>query len=145
MNCVYNIVILTQYDASSIAACYHTAAGRSVKRSGLRDTGGIYLVSVYRAATGNVHRAVGQQFVINVDDILYFTGMVEGFASFCQEHALEVITNELNVEIPRMQDAELRDSLGIENGVASVDEIVTNDVVAAAFSKKILCIFNTLN
>eukprot|EP00956_Cyclotella_meneghiniana_P028098 scaffold64738_cov66-Cyclotella_meneghiniana.AAC.3 len=135
MNCEYNILILTQYDASSIiTACYHTAAGRSVKRSGLRDTGGIYLVSVYRAATGNVHRAVGQQFVINVDDILYFTGMVEGFASFCQEHALKVITNELNVDIPRMQDAELRDSLGIENGVASVDEIVTNDVVAASIT-----------
>ena len=31
------------------------AAGRSVKRSGLRDTGGLYLVSVHRAATENVH------------------------------------------------------------------------------------------
>ena len=91
------------------------AAGRSVKRSGLRDTGGIYLVSVYRAETGNVHRAVGQQFVLNVDDILYFTGMVEGFASFCQEHGLEVITNELNVDVPRMQENELRDTTGIEN------------------------------
>ncbi|KAL3795556.1 hypothetical protein HJC23_009269 [Cyclotella cryptica] len=73
------------------------AAGRSVKRSGLRDTGGIYLVSVYRAATGNVHRAVGQEFVLNVDDILYFTGMVEEFGSFCQEHGLEVVTNEHDV------------------------------------------------
>lgn len=36
------------------------AAGRTVKRSGLRDTGGIYLVSVYRAISGNIHRAVGQ-------------------------------------------------------------------------------------
>ena len=42
------------------------AAGRSVKRSGLRDTGGLYLVSVRRAATGNIHRAVGQEFVLNV-------------------------------------------------------------------------------
>eukprot|EP00956_Cyclotella_meneghiniana_P027103 scaffold60046_cov24-Cyclotella_meneghiniana.AAC.5 len=33
-----------------------------------------------------------------------------------------------------MQEAELRDSLGIENGVASVDEIVTNDVVAASIT-----------
>ncbi|KAL7518562.1 hypothetical protein ACHAWX_003377 [Stephanocyclus meneghinianus] len=73
------------------------AAGRSVKRSGLRDTGGIYLVSVYRAATGNVHRAVGQDFVLNVDDILYFTGMVEEFGSFCQDHGLEVVTNEHDV------------------------------------------------
>jgi len=53
------------------------------------------LVSVHRAATGNVHRAVGQDFVLNVDDVLYFTGLVEGFGDFCQEHGLEVITNEV--------------------------------------------------
>ena len=71
------------------------AAGRSVKRSGLRDTGGIYLVSVHRAATGNVHRAVGQDFVLNVGDVLYFTGLVEEFGEFCEDHAMEVLTNEL--------------------------------------------------
>jgi len=71
------------------------AAGRSVKRSGLRDTGGIYLVSVHRAATGNVHRAVGQDFVLNVGDVLYFTGLVEEFGEFCEEHGMEVLTNEL--------------------------------------------------
>ena len=71
------------------------AAGRSVKRSGLRDTGGIYLVSVHRFATGNVHRAVGQDFVLNAGDILYFTGLVEGFGGFCDEHGLEMITNEI--------------------------------------------------
>jgi di/tricarboxylate transporter len=71
------------------------AAGRSVKRSGLRDTGGIYLVSVHRAATGNVHRAVGQDFVLNVGDILYFTGLIEGFGEFCEDHGMEVLTNEL--------------------------------------------------
>lgn len=70
------------------------AAGRSVKRSGLRETGGIYLVSVYRAATGNVHRAVGQEFVLQVGDILYFTGLVEGFAHFCEEHGLEVVSED---------------------------------------------------
>jgi len=71
------------------------AAGRSVKRSGLRDTGGIYLVSVHRSATGNVHRAVGQEFVLNVGDILYFTGLVEEFGAFCEEHGLEILTNEV--------------------------------------------------
>ena len=74
------------------------ASGRSVKRSGLRDTGGIYLVSVHRAATGNVHRAVGQDFVLNVGDILYFTGLVEGFGKFCEEQGMEVLTNELREE-----------------------------------------------
>ena len=75
-------------------APWSPAAGRSVKRSGLRDTGGIYLVSVHRAATGNVHRAVGQEFVLNVGDILYFTGLVESFGDFCQENGLEVLTSE---------------------------------------------------
>ena len=74
------------------------ASGRSVKRSGLRDTGGIYLVSVHRAATGNVHRAVGQDFVLNDGDVLYFTGLVEGFGEFCEEQGMEVLTNELQEE-----------------------------------------------
>ncbi len=70
------------------------AAGRSVKRSGLRDTGGLYLVSVRRAATGNIHRAVGQEFVLNVNDIVYFSGLIEGFGDFCNDHGLEIVTNE---------------------------------------------------
>ena len=70
------------------------AAGRTVKRSGLNDSGGLFLVSVHRAATGNVHRVVGQDFVLNVGDILYFTGLVEEFGTFCDEHGLEVMTNE---------------------------------------------------
>mmetsp|Transcript_25509 Transcript_25509/g.54881 ORF Transcript_25509/g.54881 Transcript_25509/m.54881 type:complete len:1149 (+) Transcript_25509:308-3754(+) len=74
------------------------AAGRTVKRSGLRDTGGVYLVSVYRARSGNIHRAVGQEFVLNVDDILYFTGMVKEFSQFCSDNALEVITNEVDIK-----------------------------------------------
>jgi len=68
------------------------AAGRTVKRSGLRDTGGIYLVSVLRSTTGNIHRAVGNEFVLNVGDILYFTALVEEFATFCEDHGLEIVT-----------------------------------------------------
>jgi di/tricarboxylate transporter len=65
------------------------AAGRSIKRSGLRDTGGIYLVSVMRRATGNVHTTVSPEFVLEVDDILYFTGLIDTFGEFCEEHGLE--------------------------------------------------------
>lgn len=75
------------------------AAGRSVKRSGLRDTGGLYLVSVRRAATGNIHRAVGQDFVLNVNDVVYFSGLIEEFGEFCHEHGLELLTNESIEEI----------------------------------------------
>jgi di/tricarboxylate transporter len=71
------------------------AAGRTVQRSGLRDTGGIFLVSVHRAATGNVHRAVSNDFVLNTGDVLYFTGFVESFGEFCEEHGLEMMTNEV--------------------------------------------------
>ena len=85
-------------------------AGRSVKRSGLRDTGGIYLVSVHRAATGNVHRAVGQEFVLNAGDILYFTGLVEGFGSFCEEHGLEILTNEIEDTIHGRPDESLKET-----------------------------------
>jgi hypothetical protein len=52
------------------------------------------LVSVRRVATGNTHRAVGQDFVLNVNDIVYFSGVIEGFGEFCHEHALELVTNE---------------------------------------------------
>jgi len=71
------------------------AAGRTIKRSGLRDTGGIYLVSVKRRATGNVHAAVSPEFVLEVDDVLYFTGLIDTFGEFCEEHGLEMVTNEV--------------------------------------------------
>jgi di/tricarboxylate transporter len=74
------------------------AAGRTIQRSGLRDTGGIYLVRVKRQVTGNVHYAVGPEFVLQVGDILYFTGLVEEFGEFCAEHGLEVVTNEVENE-----------------------------------------------
>ncbi len=75
-------------------ALWYPAAGRSLKRSGLHDTGGLYLVSVRRAATGNIHRAVGQEFVLNVNHIVYFSGLIEGFGEFCNDHGLEIVTNE---------------------------------------------------
>jgi hypothetical protein len=61
----------------------------------LRDTGGIYLVRVKRYVTGNIHNAVGPEFILQAGDILYFTGLVESFATFCEEHGLELITNEV--------------------------------------------------
>jgi Citrate transporter len=74
------------------------AAGRSVKRSGLRDAGGLYLVSVHRAATGNIHRAVGREFVLNVGDVIYFSGIIEGFGEFCHDHGLEIVTNDSTLD-----------------------------------------------
>ena len=76
---------------------YSSAANRTLQRSGLRDTGGIYLVSVKRAATGNVHHAVGRDFVLSNGDILYFTGLIEEFSEFCTEHGLEMVTDDEDV------------------------------------------------
>lgn len=79
-----------------------------------------YLVSVYRASTGNVHRAVGPDFVLNVGDILYFTGMVKEFGKFCAENGLEVVTSENDVvartDYPAAQSA-LEDEFN-ESGMA---------------------------
>lgn len=101
---------------------WSAAATRTVKRSGLRDTGGLFLVSVHRAATGNVHRAVGQDFVLNVGDILYFTGLVEGFGAFCEEHGLEVITNEVEDSVMEDQDADVLSNFPIQLQSAQDEE-----------------------
>jgi hypothetical protein len=39
------------------------------------------------------------EFVLEVDDILYFTGMIDTFGDFCEEHGLEVVTNEVELEM----------------------------------------------
>jgi hypothetical protein len=106
------------------------AAGRSVKRSGLRNAGGIYLVSVHRAATGNVHRAVGPDFVLNVGDVLYFTGLVEGFADFCKEHGMVVLTNDnvgLLTEQTKTTDTEHMSHHGVENDSPVLEIGVTKE------------------
>jgi di/tricarboxylate transporter len=70
------------------------SAGRTVKRSGLSDAGGIYLVNVKRYATGNLQYAVSRDFVLSVGDELYFTGRVEQFSAFCEKHGLLIITTD---------------------------------------------------
>jgi di/tricarboxylate transporter len=45
---------------------FSPASGRTVKRSGLTDTAGVYLVYVRRATTGNIHHTVSEDFVLSV-------------------------------------------------------------------------------
>jgi len=68
------------------------AVGRTFKRSGLRDAGVVTLVSVRRAATGNVLRDISDDYVFSAGDELFFTGGVDKFSKFAKENALEVIT-----------------------------------------------------
>mmetsp|Transcript_27097 Transcript_27097/g.40742 ORF Transcript_27097/g.40742 Transcript_27097/m.40742 type:complete len:1257 (+) Transcript_27097:197-3967(+) len=114
------------------------AANRTVKRSGLRDTGGLYLVSVHRAATGNVHRAVGQDFVLNVGDVLYFTGLVEEFGKFCQENSLEVMTNEIEdsllVVSPRRK-AQTTEMKSVQDQIANEHFFPTYEDSTTSFQK----------
>jgi len=139
---------------------WSSAVGRSVKRSGLRDTGGIYLVSVQRAATGNIHRAVGQDFVLNVGDILYFTALIEEFGQFCLDHGLEVLTNEneskqhlenMNEEIiPQNTDSPSSDvtskvqNSNISNNISSIPEEVfvgtTKESIMMDETERLQCI-----
>jgi hypothetical protein len=105
------------------------AAGRSVKRSGLRNTGGLYLVSVYRAATGNVHRAVGQDFVLNVGDVLYFTGLIEGFGDFCEEHGLVVLTTD---HLEQLKTSEEKENPENRNDPSAMEVGVTKESLLEA-------------
>ena len=102
------------------------AAGRTIRRSGLRDTGGIYLVSVRRSATGNLHTAVSPEFVLEVNDILYFTGMFETFGDFCEEHGLEVMTSEVELMDCNIRNTPPASPLGaIIEEVPSLEETVS--------------------
>lgn len=115
------------------------AAGRSVQRSGLRDTGGIYLVRVVRAQTGHVHRAVSGDFVLNVGDVLYFTGLVESFGAFCSEHGLEVLTNETEDnhhlhDESVVYERDQNENDGDENGVPQTHSADPSHLTAGPYS-----------
>jgi di/tricarboxylate transporter len=85
----------TEVDSILLGArvtAWSPAAGQTVKRSGLADAGGIYLVSIRREANGSALSVINDDLVISVNDELYFTGIVEEFSSFCDNNGLEVIT-----------------------------------------------------
>ncbi|KAI2489071.1 divalent anion Na symporter [Fragilaria crotonensis] len=109
------------------ATPWSPAAGRTVRRSGLGNSGGIYLVNVRRAATGNMVYAVSKDFVVSAGDELYFAGSVSGFSEFCEKHALEIITPG-----DPLTEAEAPDEIGttLESVVSASDskllQIVNN-------------------
>lgn len=80
----------------AVVRAWSPMAGSSIKRSGVRNAKNVYLVSVYSAETGEMHRAVGPDFVLSVNDVLYFTGIIEGFGDFCEEYGLEVLSADLD-------------------------------------------------
>jgi hypothetical protein len=65
---------------------------------------------------------VGQDFVLNVGDVLYFTGLVEGFGEFCDEHGLEMVTSDVQDEISIQSDMTGDDGL-MEEGMETQKKV----------------------
>eukprot|EP00804_Cyclotella_cryptica_P009262 CCRYP_016753-RE/>CCRYP_016753-RE protein AED:0.30 eAED:0.30 QI:0/0.66/0.5/1/0.33/0/4/153/602 len=93
------------------------AAGRSIKRSGLRDTGGIYLVSVMRKATGNVHTAVSPDFVLEVGDLLWFSGSATSVGNLRKIPGLSLLESDEVMKMgEKAQDRRLVEAVVSRNG-----------------------------
>jgi len=75
-------------------------------------------------ATGNVHRAVGQDFILNVGDILYFAGTAENFGEFCEEHGLEVITNEVKESLVEVNTTEISANQDVGEAAEALSALV---------------------
>jgi di/tricarboxylate transporter len=110
------------------------AAGRTYKRSGLGNSGGIFLTNVRRAATGNVHTAVSKDFVISVGDELYFTGIVELFGDFCETHGLEIITKDTLQSIPEEEEMDGKGYHDEEDMVAADSTVATEPLLLSPSS-----------
>ncbi|GMI01604.1 hypothetical protein TrVE_jg9815 [Triparma verrucosa] len=77
------------------------AGGKTVKDSGMRGLPGLFLVSVQKKESGMTYRAVGPNMRLDAGDILSFTGVVETLGQICEEHGLEPITNENDLDFNR--------------------------------------------
>jgi di/tricarboxylate transporter len=110
------------------------AAGRTYKRSGLGNSGGIFLTNVRRAATGNVHTAVSKDFVISVGDELYFTGIVELFGDFCEKHGLEIITKDTLQSIPEEGEMDGKGYHDDDDDTAAVATVATEPLLLSPSS-----------
>ncbi|GMH78286.1 hypothetical protein TrLO_g10397 [Triparma laevis f. longispina] len=77
------------------------AGGKTVKDSGMRGLPGLFLVSVQKKESGMTYRAVGPNMRLDAGDILSFTGVVETLGQICEEHGLEPITKENDLDFNR--------------------------------------------
>lgn len=79
------------FTVACIVTQYSPVIGKAVDEAGLRGLDGLYLTSVQRGE--RMHNAVGPEFVINVNDILFFTGLVDHFGEFCFKNGFELVTD----------------------------------------------------
>ena len=63
----------------------------------LRGLNGLYLVSVQR---GDISmRGVQPNFILEVGDILIFTGLIDRIGEVCKEHGLVPLTHEVEAKM----------------------------------------------
>ena len=76
------------------------AIGRSLAGAGLRGLDGLYLTSVKRSAT--VIHAVGPDFIIMRDDVLFFAGELTKVKSIAQRFRLRPVTDAFEEDLPAL-------------------------------------------
>lgn len=76
------------------------AIGRSLAEAGLRGLDGLYLTSVKRSAT--VVHAVGPDFIIMRDDVLFFAGELTKVKSISQRFRLRPVTDAFEEDLPAL-------------------------------------------
>lgn len=79
------------FTVACIVTQYSPVIGKAVDEAGLRGLNGLYLTSVQRGQ--RMHNAVGPEFVINENDVLFFTGLVDQFGEFCFTNGFELLTD----------------------------------------------------
>uniref|UniRef100_A0A7S2SLT6 RCK C-terminal domain-containing protein n=1 Tax=Mucochytrium quahogii TaxID=96639 RepID=A0A7S2SLT6_9STRA len=81
----------TDFTVACVVTRYSTTIGKAVDEASLRGLDGLYLTSAQRG--DRLFYAVGPEFVILENDILFFTGVVDNFDDFCTRHGFEIITD----------------------------------------------------
>lgn len=76
------------------------AIGRSLAEAGLRGLDGLYLTSVKRSAT--VIHAVGPDFIVMRDDVLFFAGELAGVKAVAQRFRLRLVTDAFEEDLPAL-------------------------------------------
>ncbi len=89
--------ITMQYDQPGLVGArltkWSSAAGLTLKQSGLLDTEGIKVAHIRSAVTGNIQNSVAEEFVLNIGDILYIEPTVSvDLLKFCGDHGIEILT-----------------------------------------------------
>lgn len=92
---------------SGVVACvvlpHSSAVSQTITKANLRGLSELYLTSVQRDS--QVLKAIGPEFVINADDVLFFTGIVENFEKFCKGRDFEQVRQNERASVDVMNSS----------------------------------------